>query len=303
MTTAILLGAMTGLGLWALLVWAAPPRPALREVLRRVEPADPAPAAAPAWPQPGTDAGSGWTLIGRPLVPALRRAGLPRTGLHADLRITATDADQLLTRKAAGAVLGLLTPPLVAGVLTAAGARVGVGLPVLASVGFAAVGFLLPDIVLRREAQRQRHDARHALSAYLDLAVISLAGGAGVEAALTDAARIGDGPLFTRLRDTLDTARLTRTSSWDALDHLGRQIALPELTELAATTTLAGTEGARVRASLAARAQTLRTRLLTDTEAASKAATERLGLPWGLLLLGFLVLLGYPALQQISASL
>lgn len=302
MTSAILLGAMTGVGLWALLVWAAPPRPALREVLRHAQPADPAPAT-PTWPQPSGEIAHGWRLVGRPAVPALRRAGLPRTSLHADLRITATDPEQLLTGKAAGAVVGLLTPPLLAGVLTATGVAVGIEIPVLGAVGFAAVGFLLPDITLRREAHRQRHDARHALSAYLDLVVISLAGGAGVEAALTDAARIGDGPLFTRLRDALDTARLTRTSSWDALDHLGTQIALPDLTELAATTTLAGTEGARVRASLAARAQTLRTRLLTDTEAASKAATERLGLPWGLLLLGFLVLLGYPALQQISASL
>lgn len=99
--------------------------------------------------------------------------------------------------------------------------------------------------------------ARHALAAYLPLVRVTLAGGAGVEAALWDAAGQGGGPTFDRLRRVLFTAQLTRTTPWARLRQLGEELDIPELAELAASLTLAGTEGATVRASLAARAAAL----------------------------------------------
>lgn len=297
MIGALLLGAGTGVGLWSLAVWAVPPRRPLRQVLAQLTP----PVPAPSLPEARAE---GWTgRIGRPFTTALRGLGLPGARLRRDLAITARDADTHLARKAAFAVLGLLAPPVAAGLLAAAGAPTGVAMPALGALLLAAVGFLLPDVQLHAEATRRRHDFRHALSAYLDLVVITLAGGAGVDGALTDAARIGRGWAFTQLRRTLDGAQLTRTTPWAALRQLGADLDIPELGELAASASLAGTEGARLRASLATRAQTLRTHLLTDTDAAARAATERMALPWGLLFLGFLTFIGYPAVHLALTSL
>jgi hypothetical protein len=46
----------------------------------------------------------------------------------------------------------------------------------------------------------------------------------------------------------------------------------------------------------------MRGKQLAEIEADANAATERMGLPMVLLFMGFLILLGYPAMQMISAG-
>lgn len=297
MTTAVVLGAGFGVGLWALLVWAAPARTPLRVVFTRLrQQPEPSPILT-------TDR-SGWAArAGRRATPALRAAGLPSLSVQRDLAVVGRDIDAHLAEKATLTLLGLLAPPVLDLLLLALGAPLDPAMPVFLALGLAPIGFIAPDLNLHAQARRRRADFRHALSAYLDLVVVSLAGGAGPDGALTDAATIGHGWAFQQLRRALDTARLTRTPQATALAQLGSEIDSRDLAELAASLSLAGTEGARVRASLAARADSLRTHLLADTDAQAKAATERLGLPWGLLFLGFLVFLGYPALHQILTGL
>ena len=102
-----------------------------------------------------------------------------------------------------------------------------------------------------------------------------------------------------RMGRTLLTARDSGAAPWEALEALGRELLVPELVELATTVQLAGTEGARIRDSLTARAASLRRHEQADAESAANAMTERLFLPGALLLLGFLVFIGYPAFQRI----
>ena len=106
--------------------------------------------------------------------------------------------------------------------------------------------------------------------------MIATAGGAGIEAALTYAAATGQGPAFAQIRQALETARLTRQPPWQTLGQLGTELGVTELTELAASITLAGTEGAKVRASLAAKSAAMRARQLAEAEAGAQAATERM---------------------------
>lgn len=297
MISAVVLGAGCGLGLWALLVWAAPAHTPLGLVLARLrQQPEPAPIL--------TADRSGWAArLGRRAAPALRAAGLPSLSVRRDLAVVGRDVDAHLAEKATLTLLGLLAPPVLDLLLALLGAPLDPAMPVLLALGLAAAGFLAPDLNVRAEARRRRADFRHALSAYLDLVVVALAGGAGPDGALVDAASVGHGWAFAQLRRALDTARLTRVSPATTLAQLGAEIDSRDLAELAASLSLAGTEGAKVRASFAARAQSLRTHLLTDTDAQAKAATERLGLPWGLLFLGFLVFLGYPALHEILVGL
>lgn len=128
------------------------------------------------------------------------------------------------------------------------------------------VGFFLPDLLIRGEAAARRRSFRHALGAFLDLVSIALAGGAGVEAALHDAAAMGQGWSFTRLRDALADARLSGATPWAALGRLGAELGVSEVSELASNLSLAGTEGARVRESLAAKAVSLRRHEAAEAE-------------------------------------
>lgn len=297
MIPALVFGAGAGAGLWLLLIWAVPPRPALGDRFARVGSRASAPpivlAADAAWVR-------AW---GRIFVPGLRMLGLPGAKTEADLRVVGRGVDTHLASKAVLAAAGLLAPWLLQALMALGGLSLGVEAPLLAGLVLAVLGFEAPDLDVRAKAARSRREFRDALSAFLDLVWITLAGGAGVEAALGDAAAVGAGPAFEQIRRALRAAQLTRTAPWSSLRRLGEELGIAELAELAASISLAGTEGARVRASLAAKAQALRTHQVADAETDAQAATERMALPVTLLFLGFLGFIAYPAVVQVLNGL
>ncbi|WP_027946970.1 type II secretion system F family protein [Amycolatopsis taiwanensis] len=297
MITALILGAGCGVGLWALAVWLFPPRPALGAVLKRSTT-----ATAPT-PILVTEDTSWATKLGRPFIAPLRALGLPGARLTRELAVIGRPVATHLAEKATLSIAGLLVPVLAHLLLALAGLSLGVEFPIIAGLVLAAAGFVLPDLQARSEAAKLRTGFRHALSAYLDLVWITLAGGAGVDSALNDSVAIGRGWTFVQIRRALDTARLTRTTPWTTLRQLGEELGITELSELAASVSLAGTEGAKVRTSLAAKAATLRTHLLTDAEGEAQAATERMSLPVMALFLGFLAFIAYPALTEVLNGL
>ena len=181
----------------------------------------------------------------------------------------------------------------------------GLPLPLLsAAIAVAAVaGFALPDLMLRREADARRREFGHALSAYLDLVSVVVAGGGGIETALEDAAGCGDHWTFDTLRSALHAARLTGRTPWQAFDEIGARLDLVELRELSAAVSLAGEQGARIRESLAARAESLRAHRLAAVEAEAQSATEKMSLPVVLMLFGFVAFVMYPALQFVLEGL
>jgi Flp pilus assembly protein TadB len=297
MTAMLLLGAGFGAGLWALLVGVFPPRPPLAAALAALR-ARPAPPPIVAGEQVG------WTArAGRPFAAGLAALGLPRASVRRDLAVLGRPAAQHLAEQAAAALVGLLLAPAVAALLAVAGASLPLAVPLWGSLLLAVAGFATPDLGVRADAAKRRASFRHALSAYLDLVVIALAGGAGVDGALADAAKVGSGWAYQQIRRALDTAELARLPPWDTLGQLGAELGVSELSELAASVSLAGTEGARVRASLAAKAAALRAHALSDAEADAQAATERMSLPVVGLFTAFLVFIGYPALAHVLSSL
>lgn len=225
------------------------------------------------------------------------------SGAATDLRITGTTPARHLAQRAAGVALVVVSAPATAALLAVAGLGGDVVLPLWLALLVAPVGFLYPALALRSKASDRRRTFRHAFSAFLDVVSISLAGGRGVESALHDAADSGSGWAFVEIRRTLLESRLLGETPWAGLGRLGHDLAVPELVELSASASLAGSEGARVRGSLAAKARSLRLRGTAEIESAAQSASERMSLPVVGLMLGFIVFLAYPAVDQVLNGL
>lgn len=161
-------------------------------------------------------------------------------------------------------------------------------------------GWFYALISLRADAAKRRREFRHTLAAYLELVTILMAGGAGVETALYEAAAIGRGTAFRHLQAALSAARARREPPWATLGALGRRLGVVELQELEASMTLAG-EGARVRDSLVAKAGSMRGKDLAQVETEAQKRSETMVLPVAMMFAGFLLLIGYPALSGLSA--
>ena len=301
MIAALLEGAGAGRGLWLVVRGLFPPRPSLADALAQLRRL-PQPTAVLGEDDPGGFA----ARLGRPAAGALTRAGagwLVPAALRRDLAVLGRQPERHLAEKIALGLVGLLFAPVVAALLALGGGGLPVVVPVWGALVLMVAGFFVPDLGVHAEATRRRRDFRHALSSFLDLVVIALAGGGGVETALGDAAGVGEGWAFAALRRALDQARLARETPWAALGRLGTELGVTELSELAASVALAGTEGAKVRASLAAKATSLRTHALAEAETADQAATERMSLPVVLLFAGFLFFLGFPAVERVLHGL
>lgn len=173
------------------------------------------------------------------------------------------------------------------------------GVLLLATLAGGLAGWFYARVDLRSDAEKARRNFRHGLAAYLELVTILMAGGAGVETALFDAAAAGKGSSFRHIRSALSAAQARREPPWRLLGELGDRLGVAELVELHSSMTLAG-EGARVRDSLAAKASGMRARDLAQIETEAQSRSETMVLPVALMFAGFLLLIGYPALAALS---
>jgi hypothetical protein len=224
-------------------------------------------------------------------------------GLAPSLNITGQSYEWLVSRMLLAGGAGLLVP-LVAWIVAApAGVGLPLGVAVVLAVIAAPAGAVLPVVSLLSQARGRRRHVRVVTGTFVDLVVLSLAGGVGIEGALLAASQVSADWAARRMARALSRARDSGQSPWAALGQLGEEIGVPELVELSSTVQLAGTEGARIRQSLAARAVSFRRHEQADAESEANAVTERLFLPGALLLVGFLLFVGYPAFSRILGGL
>lgn len=289
MITEMMWGA--GIGVSFLLAWSGlrPPAPSLAEAQRRItaEPTDDGIVLARTGLRGGA-AAARW----------LSRLRLPNQALRADLALAGIDVEAFATRKVINVFIGLLMPCAAQAALVAAGMAVPAVVVLGAAAVFAVVFFLAPDSEARRKAQDIREQTREALDVLLSFAATSMAAGDGVEAALEGAASIGEGAAFDYFRDATAAARTARRPIWACYADLADQLGVVELSELAATVSLAGGQGAKIAESLAAKAASLRGRRSAERTAANISATERTHMPVSVMMLGFLLVLVFPSLDR-----
>lgn len=217
-----------------------------------------------------------------------------------DIAINEYTAAKFLEQRLIWAVLGA-SP----GLLFLAVGAAGVTTPLPAAVCLLGVvvglvgGWFYALVSLRSDAAARRREFRHTLAAYLELVTILMAGGAGIETALYEAAAIGRGSAFRHIQAALSAARARREPPWVPLGALGMRLGVVELQELEASMSLAG-DGARVRDSLIAKAESMRGKDLAQIESEAQRRSETMVLPVAMMFAGFLLLIGYPALSGLS---
>ena len=293
--TTVVLGAAVGLFGFAAWRLAFPPPPPLATALARLE-------RRPEIVDDGND--PHWKrLLGKRTAAALSGFGVGFDDLKADARMAGTSIDAHLGSKVTCALLPIVFIVAIAALFLLAGVTVPAGLLAVAALVSVVVGFVAPDLSLRKAADERRREFALAFGSYLDLVAISLAGGMGTEAALVEAARVGDSWAFGLLRRAVDVAQIDGATVWSTFARLGEDLRVPALVELAASVALAGNEGAKVRQSIAVKADTLRAVELAEAESEAQAATERMAIPTAMLLFGFVLLIGFPAVITVLGGL
>lgn len=294
----VLLGAAIGLGVYALIRALVPSRRSATVTVAQID------ALRELGPYSVDHAGGKTSVketVGRRTADFYARQGWQLRSLRADLAILDRSWESFLTTKVGLAAYGFVLVPVVYGILWVAGAHLNFLIPLWLTLLFAAGFFVLPDLEVRQKARERREDFRRVVSAYLDLVAMNLAGGRGLPEALMAAAEISDGWAVRRIRNALADARLSGETQWAALESLGVRIGVSELVDLGHTLALTADDGAKIRTSLASRAETMRRRELSQIEGKAGQQSQSMLVAQILLCTGFLVFLIYPAITQIAA--
>ncbi|MEV4326695.1 type II secretion system protein [Microbispora rosea] len=105
-----------------------------------------------------------------------------------------------------------------------------------------------------------------------------------------------------RIREALANARIVGITPWQALGQLGDEINVDELRDLSAALGLVADDGAKVRASLTARAATLRRRELAEVEGKAGERSQSMLVAQLLLCAGFVIFLSFPAAMKMLGA-
>ncbi|MEU2334905.1 type II secretion system F family protein [Streptomyces sp. NPDC006654] len=301
LTMPIVVGVTLGLGVYALIRALMPSRRSAVAQVARID-AMRARGAAYESARKTQDTGRFGALraqVGDRVAEFYRQQGWEQRSLRADLAVLDRGWEKFLATKVLLAAAGLVFGPFLFAVVYTMGFGRSPVVPVWLALVCAALFFFLPDLEVRRDAAEKRRDLRRVIGAYLDLVSMSLAGGRGLPEALMAAAEVSDGWANQRIRNALADARITGVSQWQALGALGEELGVEELKDLSASLALVADDGAKVRESLASRAETMRHRELAEIEGSAGEKSQSMLVAQLLLCAGFLVFLIFPAAMRV----
>ncbi|WP_055698653.1 MULTISPECIES: type II secretion system F family protein [Streptomyces] len=304
LTMPIVIGAVLGLGIFALVRALMPSKRSAVATVARID-AMRARGAAYESQRATADAespgrfGTMRSRVGRRVAEFYLQQGWEQRSLRADLAVLDRSWEKFLATKVLLAAVGVFFGPFLFAVIWTLGFGSSPIIPVWLALMFGALFFFLPDLEVRRDAADKRRDLRRVIGAYLDLVSMSLAGGRGLPEALMAAAEVSDGWATQRIRSALADARITGVSQWQALGSLGEELGVEELKDLSASLALVADDGAKVRESLASRAETMRHRELAEIEGSAGEKSQSMLVAQLLLCAGFLVFLIFPAAMRV----
>ncbi len=164
-------------------------------------------------------------------------------------------------------------------------------------------GYVGADGALRKKAAERRDQFLRALSAYMDLVKILVAGGSHSDGALYQAAAVGSGWAFDELKAAMDWSRVNGKPPSAGFQRLAAEIGVADVEELAATIRLTAEQGASPSDALACKAEMLSALELANARMKADSTTERMSIPTVVVAIAFVMFVGYPALSSLLEML
>jgi hypothetical protein len=130
-----------------------------------------------------------------------------------------------------------------------------------------------------------------------------MAAGMGVEEAAQEATKVGADWALRWIGEAVQQANWTGVELGAALRQLGATLEVELLGEVAGAVELHGREGSLLRRALQAMAATARKAELAEDQARSNRISQRLFIPSMVLLVGYLLFIGVPAVAQLGGAL
>ncbi len=256
-------GMLVGLGGWLIASAFRPQHPRLGDALASL--AQDAPAGEAAEVEPGSTLGSWWLS---------RRGVAASPELERRLHLRGRTLAAHYTSKLAWAAGGFLLP-LTVGLALWLFRVPHPEIPAALSLVGAVVGFVIPDVALRRAGRTLSSDATESLLTFFDLVILERLANRSATQALHAAAELSDATVFASIRTTLDRARLEQRAPYRELREAGRRLDLPALVDLADVMRLDDT-GASLAGPLRARVKELRDAHLAAEKVAASEVSERM---------------------------
>lgn len=193
---------------------------------------------------------------------------------------------------------GLIIPPIFGAAVRPLVGSLG-SVPVGVGLVCAVVGWLWPDITMRRQRAQTSADATEALNTYFDLVVLERLANLSATQSLEAAARLSDVPIFVRIRTALEQARLEQRPPWADLRRLARELELPPIADIADIMQL-DDQGAALAEVLSARVKELRDAHLSAERVRAHQTSERMTLWMSIPVVIFALIFLIPPLLKIA---
>lgn len=261
---ATLTGCLLAGGVWALLVSRVPSHPRLADAFDLLDGRTP-PASTD---EPGLGKLGGWVR---------GRSGLVvGEETRRRLRMVDTSVDRHIAHKALTGLAGLVIPAAFGGWLGWLTGSPSL-LPAVLALAGGLIGFVLPDILLRRRDRAVTEDAGEALLTFFDLVTLERLANRSGSQALRAAAAVSDVTVFQAINEALERARLEQRAPYAELQRLGAELELPALVDIADVMRL-DEAGAALSGALRARVKELRDAHLTRMKQHANEVSERMGI-------------------------
>lgn len=156
--------------------------------------------------------------------------------------------------------------------------------------GLAALGGILPDVLMRNAGQRRQQSVRRSLADALDMLTVCVEAGLGFDAAMLQVARKTEGAFAGELARALQEVQIGRSRT-EALQRMADRIDVQELRAFVTAIVQADRLGIPVADVLRAQAQQMRLVRRQDAEERAQKVTVKILFP--------LVLCIFPALLVV----
>jgi len=175
-------------------------------------------------------------------------------------------------------------------------------LVVLVCLTGALFGFVIPDSLVKSEAEKARVEFDEMTLLWLDLVMPLIASGRDVSTAFLEATYLSRVWPFQLLGRYMNEARHLGKPIWAGLKKLIDEKGLVRLEQLSSALELSQRSGAEIRQTVIAQVHSYRAKAHSESVVRAEFASERMGAPLALTLAAFIVLIGYPATATLTGA-